>query len=114
MSVWLLAKSSSIAKTLKVLSQKNEFNAKRELYSDRLTAYKTSILEDGIYSNTLLHSILQEIYTIENKFPTIFSSFRDKKTFVLIKWQLTKKHHNFEKICTYLDYLIARLNIKED
>ncbi len=84
------------------------------MYSDRLTAYKTSILDDGIYSNTLLHSILQEIYTIENKFPTVFSSLRDKKTFILLKWQLKRKKHNFEKICIYLDYLIARLNIKED
>ncbi len=113
LSVWLLIKSESITKTLKVMSQKKDYNKKSNFFSDRFSGFKSSILEDNDRSSQLFHRILEEIYQVEKEFHTIFS-IRDKYTFLLIKYELKRKPPNVEKICFHLDYIIGRLRVKED
>ena len=113
LSVWLLIKSNSINKTLKIISQKEDYNKNRNLFADRFSGFKDSILQDNDHSSRLFHSILEDVYRVEKEFHSIFS-IHDKWTFLLIKHELKKDSRNIQKICTYLDYVTARLRIKED
>ncbi len=113
LSVWLLIKSHSINKTLKIISQQEVYNTNSKLYADRFSGFKESILIDGDNSSSLFHRILEDIYRVEKEFHSLFS-LREKLTFLLLKHELKKKTKNTDKICTYLDYFIGHLRIKED
>ena len=113
LSVWLLIKSHSINKTLKIISQQEIYNTNSNLYANRFSGFKESILIDGDNSSSLFHRILEDIYRVEKEFHSLFS-LREKLTFLLLKHELKKKTKNNDKICTYLDYFIGHLRIKED
>ena len=103
LSVWLLIKSHSINKTLKIISQQEIYNTNSNLYANRFSGFKESILIDGDNSSSLFHRILEDIYRVEKEFHSL-----------LLKHELKKKTKNTDKICTYLDYFIGHLRIKED
>lgn len=113
LSIYLSIKSNSISKQLKIISAKKEYNMEREIFSNRFKGHRSSIIDDNNHSRQLIHLILEDVYSLETKYTEILR-INDKIKLIILKHQANSKKPNFEKICGCFDYLIARLQIKED
>ncbi|SMC19359.1 hypothetical protein SAMN02745134_00809 [Clostridium acidisoli DSM 12555] len=115
LSIYLIYKSNSIAKTVKSISISKDYNNNKDKFVNKFKVYKVSILEDDIKTKTIIHDILEDIYKFENLYKILFSNYELIKIY-FIKIYLHKDFNkiNFDKVCYKLDYLIGRFNKRED
>lgn len=113
LSIYLTIKSKSISRELKELTAKKIFNKNRSVLIEHFMGYQMSIIEDDNKTPTLRHNLLAEVYNFEEQYKTLLG-FKDKFTIALLKHQLKSRAPNYEKINTYIDYLVAKFKIKEE
>lgn len=114
-SVYLIYKSSSIAKILNHMTTAKDYNTSRTQFIERFKGYKASILKDDVKTKLLVHDILEDIYKFEVQYKSLLSKSELFKIY-FFKLYLRKTFNklNFDKICNNLDFLIGRFHKREE
>lgn len=115
LSIYLIYKSTSIARILKQMSISKDYNKKRTEFINKFKVYKNSILIDDVKNKNIVHDILELIYNAENQYRTLFSKFELFKLYQIKKYlKQDFSKIDFDIVCFKLDYLIGRFNKRED
>ncbi len=113
LSLYVAIKSKSISKELKEISTKKIYACERTTLIKHFEGYRMSIIEDGNRNPTMRHNLLTEVYAFEKQYFLLLNCI-DKITLVCFKGQLKRQKPNYNKICTYIDYFVAKFNVKEE
>lgn len=103
------------AKTHDLRDQINVYKRNQQKIVSNLKSYRESIIQDGLYTINIRSSIRTELYSILQDYNALLSIWVKLK----IRWTLhllnTKKDIvDTEKLCALLDWIIARIQRKEN
>lgn len=112
LSIYLIIKSASISQTIKRIEAKQSYNKERKILLDAFKGYRDSIVLDGNQSTDLRHRLLTDTYKFAKKYKEIITIYENFILFQL-RFQLKSSKPKYDKIPIFLDYLIARFDIKE-
>lgn len=115
LSIYVTYKSHSISKTLNHITAAQNYNKYKAKFAARFKGYKDSILKDDLKTRQIVHAILEDIYKFEMQYE-ILLSLKDLSKLFFIKIYLKKNFDkvDFNKVCSYLDFLIGRCYKEED
>ena len=108
-------RTEKIAKILKYNQITSQYNKERAGYKKAFQGHMESIMNDGIQTDAILKSILQNVEEYRLKYGEILS-IKEKITLFFFVRQLKKKASDadFNKINNYLAKLSGRLAKKEE
>lgn len=115
LTIFVTIRTANISKILKYNDTTNLYNRERTAFKKVFEGHKQSIIEDGIKTDAILKSILQNIEEYRMKFSEILPLWEKITLWNFVR--LLKKDASkvdFNKVCNYLSTLSGRLSKKED
>lgn len=102
-------------KTKDLKDQINVYKRNQKTIINNLKSYRDSIIKDNLYTLNIRSSIRTELYSILQDYSALFSFW----TKIRIRWtihllSLNKYSFDQEKLCALLDWIIARVQRKEN
>lgn len=103
------------AKTKDLREQINAYKRNQKTIVTNLKSHRDSIILDGLYTLNIRSSIRTELYSILQDYNALLSPWVKLK----VHWTLHllnsgKADPNLEKLCALLDWIIARIQRKEN
>lgn len=103
------------AKTKDLRDQINVYKRNQKTIVTNLKAYRDSICKDGLYTMDIRSSIRTELYSILQGYNALFSIWVKIKIYWAIHLMNSKRDSiDPEALCSLLDWIIARVQRKEN
>ena len=115
MTVYVVIKTKSISKILKIRKEKEKYNLCREEYAERFKGYIDSILKDNNYTDILINQILTDFYTLMN-----LKDMMNNKNIEIINKVIKRlentnmKAEDFRKTAKNLAYFVSQFSEREE
>lgn len=103
------------AKTKDLKEHINFYKRNQKTIVNRLISYRDSIIKDGLYTLNIRSSIRTELYGLIQDHGSLFSLWVKFKIYWALHLLNSKKDSpDLEKFCALLDWIIARVQRKEN
>ena len=102
-------------KTKDLREQINIYKRNQKIILSKLRSYRDSIILDGLYTMNIRSSIRTELYTLLQQYDALLSFWVKCKIYWTLHLLNSKKADpDIEKLCILLDWIIARIQRKEN
>lgn len=103
------------AKTKDLKEQINIYKRNQKTIVNRLISYRDSVIKDGLYTLDIRSSIRTELYSLLQDYGSLFSPWVKLKMYWTLRLLKSgQKDPDLEKLCALLDWIIARVQRKEN